>query len=182
MPPKTTFWGWRSDLRDPQIKDISQVIIITILPAILVKLLPVGWGNRQKLFGESIFPCHSCPAMFCGIYDFGSIMINESFFSLKLISGCQKAAIFVNIWFCLVALCYRTWGKVSITGNNLNILLDNMAVFMESCYHWHSQHGQCVMTCGHVISCPTCCLCSEWRNVIGRCYSCSGCTNLENIR
>lgn len=84
MPPKTTFWGWRNDLRDPQIKDISQVIIITILPVILVKLLPVGWGNRQKLFGESIFPCHSCPAMFCGIYDFGSIMINESFFFTKI--------------------------------------------------------------------------------------------------
>jgi len=48
-----------------------------------------------------------------------------------------------NIWFCLVALCYWTWKKASISGNNLNILLNDTAAFTESCYHWHSRHGQC---------------------------------------
>lgn len=49
VPPDNCYLGWRNDLTGPQIKSISEVIIITILFAISLKLLPMGWGNRCQM-------------------------------------------------------------------------------------------------------------------------------------
>lgn len=181
MPPKITFWGWRTDLRDPQIKGTSQVvIIISILPVTLVKHLPVGRGNRKKLFCKSIFPCHSCPATFCGTYDFKSIM--------------KKGIIFSKINFRVLEGCHLCQHLV-LSGRSL------LPYLRKSKHHWQQFEyfiSQYSSLSGKLLSltftawavgnkvvmfpAQPSCVCSEWRSVVGRCYSCSGSTNLENIR
>lgn len=181
MPPMITFWRWRTDLRDPQIKGTSQVIIIAILPVIMVKHLPVGWGNRQKLFCKSIFPCHSCPATFCGIYDFGSIMKNESFFSLKLISRvlegchlCQHLVLFGCALLPYLRESKHHWQQFEYFIIQYNSLNGKLLLLTFTA-------RQCVMTWWCFLPNLLVCALNE-KNVVGRCYSSSGSTNLEHIR